>query len=51
MQLFDFAKTHQGLYQNSIPQAKFYASSGFEVKIKAKQAIRLYLKSVFKNGF
>ncbi|RVX03077.1 Endoglucanase 13 [Vitis vinifera] len=29
-QLFDFAKTHQGLYQNSIPQAKFYASSGFE---------------------
>lgn len=32
MQLYDFARNHQGLYQNSIPAAgKFYSSSGFEV--------------------
>ncbi|XP_042515634.1 endoglucanase 13-like [Macadamia integrifolia] len=30
-QLFDFARNHQGLYQNSIPVAgKFYSSSGYE---------------------
>ncbi|GLT71631.1 hypothetical protein SLA2020_436330 [Shorea laevis] len=30
-QLYDFARNHQGLYQNSIPAAgKFYSSSGFE---------------------
>jgi hypothetical protein len=32
MQLYDFARNHRGLYQNSIPVAgKFYSSSGFEV--------------------
>ncbi|KAM7266637.1 hypothetical protein ACFE04_004534 [Oxalis oulophora] len=29
-QLFEFAKTHQGKYSDSIPQAHFYTSSGFE---------------------
>ncbi|KAL6326512.1 hypothetical protein AAG906_008374 [Vitis piasezkii] len=29
-QLFDFANSHQGMYQNSIPQAHFYSSSGFQ---------------------
>ncbi|XP_062173735.1 endoglucanase 13-like [Alnus glutinosa] len=30
-QLYDFARNHRGLYQNSIPVAgKFYSSSGFE---------------------
>ncbi|KAL9164972.1 hypothetical protein ABFS82_06G139800 [Erythranthe guttata] len=30
-QLFDFARTHQGVYQNSIPVAgQFYSSSGYQ---------------------
>ncbi|KAM7270622.1 hypothetical protein ACFE04_029836 [Oxalis oulophora] len=29
-QLFEFAKSHQGKYSDSIPQAHFYSSSGFE---------------------
>ncbi|RVW98069.1 Endoglucanase 13 [Vitis vinifera] len=29
-QLFDFANSHQGMYQNSIPQAHSYSSSGFQ---------------------
>lgn len=34
LQLFDFAKYFPGNYQNSIPVAsKFYASSGYEVKL------------------
>ena len=32
LQLFQFAKNHRGLYQNSIPSARsFYSSSGDEV--------------------
>jgi hypothetical protein len=32
LQLFQFARNHRGLYQNSVPSAgKFYASSGDEV--------------------
>jgi hypothetical protein len=36
LQLFEFAKNHRGLYQNSVPSVRsFYSSSGDEVHSKS----------------